>query len=219
MPGTPFSSTRRGRRLRRPLALLLGAVLPIAGCTDTGNVDLRRQIAELRTQIDEKNTQIESQQAQINELEQQLRVARAISDEDMAILFHPVKIAIDKLSGGENYDSQPGDDGVTVFLRPIDQQGDVLKAAGAMRIELYDLAAPEGQKQLGTWNFPVAQAKDLWYGQLMTQHYTLKCPWKDRRPTGAEITIRATFVDYLTQRVMTDQATCKITLPPPASRP
>jgi hypothetical protein len=200
------------RRRQFGLLALLG-VLPAWGCVSTTETELRMQVKTLQEQTAEKDNRLAAQQATIEKLHQQLQTVRGWTDDDLKLLFTPVKIEIASLSGGEDYDGKPGDDGVTVYIRPVDRDGDTLKVAGDLRVELYDLAAPSGENLIGQYAVPVARAAELWYGKFMTYHYTMRCPWLNGPPKHEEITIRATFVDFLTQRVMTTQTTCKVKLP------
>ena len=175
------------------------------GCRSTGEMDLQREITKLKGQLEDRDNQLVAQRITIDKQHEQLQVCRAISDEDLKKIFYPEQIEIAILSGGDDYDGKPGDDGVTVYLRPLDRYGDALKVAGDIRIELYDLQNPSGQKLIGEYYFPVDQVAKLWYGKLATYHYSLRCPWQDGPPQHREITIRVTFVDYLTQRVLTAQ--------------
>lgn len=201
------------RRLMIVAPLLSCLALLTVGCENNAELDLRRQVGKLSDQIAEKNRLIDSQQSAIRKLNQQLQQARGLTDDDLKHIFYPEKIEIDDLSGGDDYDGKPGDDGVTVYLRPIDRDDDAVKVAGDIRIELYDLQNPSGQKLIGEYVFPLDEVSRLWYGKLSTYHYTLRCPWKNGPPKHPEITIRATFVDFLTQRVITKQVVRTVKLP------
>jgi hypothetical protein len=184
------------------------------GCGSQTEFKLREEVAALNLQIEQKNSQLELQKAVIDKLKQQLDVARNISEDDLKRIFYADRLVIEKISGGENYDGKPGDDGVTVYLQPIDPDGDVIKVAGDITIQLYDLAAPPQQNFIGEYKIPVDQAGKLWHGKLWTNHYAIKCPWPGAPPQHPEITIRAVFVDYLTKRVVAAQSTCTVKLPP-----
>lgn len=192
-------------------ALLLAAV----GCQPAGRVEYERELQRLRDALAEKENQVAAQQATIDTLTRRLDEVRAIKPEDLAKLFVPDRLVIDGLSGGYDEDGRPGDDGVVVYLKPVDQVGDVLKVAGDIRIQLYDLAAPPDRNLVGECVIPLEEARNLWYGKLMTYHYAVRCPWRDGPPAHPEITIRATFTDYLTQHVLTAQRTCTVRLPAP----
>lgn len=196
----------------RPWCRLLIATSPLGfgllffcGCQSLEEMELRREITGLTEQIEQKDSQLVAQRLTIEQLHQQLDTARGFTNEDLEKIFYPEKIEIVSLSGGDDYDGKPGDDGITVYLRPVDRDGDAVKVAGDIRIELYDLQNPSGQKLIGEYFVPADQVAEHWYGKLATYHYTVRCPWQQGLPKHNEITIRATFVDYLTQRVMTAQ--------------
>jgi hypothetical protein len=194
-----------------PGSALLGVILTAAsGCQPETGPELHREISQLRAQIDEQKQLIETQQVKISKLSQQIQVARALAPDALEKVFYPEKIVIDTLSGGDDYDGKPGDDGVTVYVKPVDRDGDALKAAGDIRVQLYDLQNPPGKELIGEYEFPVDRVSRLWYGKLMTYHYTLRCPWQHGPPEHDEITVRVTFTDYLSQRMMTTQAVCTV---------
>jgi hypothetical protein len=188
----------------------------LPGCAHTDALELRRENEKLKESIATKDHELVSQQSTIQELNQQLAVVRAFKPDDLQKIYYPEKLAIDSLTGGENYDGQPGDDGVTVYLKPIDRDGDVIKVAGDIRVELFDLSKPS-DNLIAKLHVPVEQVSKNWYGKLMTYHYTVRVPWQKGPPGNPEITVRATFVDYLTQRVLTAQTVVKVKLGP-ASR-
>lgn len=199
------------RRLMNWLRLIwIVPLCGLAGCATGGGSDPQREIAALKDTVAKQKNDLTARQASIDELNKQLATCRGLSAEDLKRIFYPEKIVIASLSGGEDYDGKPGDDGVTVYLQPEDRKGDIIKVAGAIRVELYDLANPPGTNQLGIYDFTVDQVVDLWYGQLMTNHFTLRCPWQHGAPKHPEITVRITFVDYLTKRVLAAQTVVKV---------
>lgn len=196
-----------------PFLVAALALFATAGCKQQEGPDLRAQVKVLQEKVEKQNSELAARQAAIDELNHQLAIARGISDDDLKKIFYPEKLVIGTLSGGYNDNGKAGDDGVSVYLQPVDKKGDVIKAAGDIRIELYDLANPASQNQVGVYVFTVEQAAEHWFGQLMTNHYSLKCPWQHGPPKHSEITIRAQFTDYLTKRIMNTQATVKVKVP------
>ncbi len=191
------------------------AVSAITGCAGSNNnANLRIENNRLRDELRTKDAKLVAKQTELDATHRQLDVARAISENDLKKLFYPEQVVIDRLTGGANYDDQPGDDGVTVYLRPIDQHGDAIKIAGDVTIQLYDLAEPHDRCLIGEYTIPVDQIGKLWHGKLLTGHYSIKCPWPKRPPKNPEVTVRVTFVDYLTKRVVAAQTTCSVDLPP-----
>lgn len=192
----------------------IAVALVVGGCTPPVNHKLHDRVNNLEHDLRNCNNQRVAQQATIDELRQQLAVARSINEDDIKRLFYPERLLIDPLTGGADYDDQPGDDGVTVYLKPIDRYGDVVKVAGDIRIQLFDLAAPADRNLVGEYAIPVDQVGELWHGKLWTGHFTIKCGWLHGPPEHNEITVRAIFVDYLTKRVVSAQTTCTVDLPP-----
>jgi len=190
------------------IPLLWLGLLPWAGCVSNETLKLQREITVLKDQTQQKDNQLVAQRVTIEQLHKQLQDCRAISDEDLKKIFYPERIEIVSLSGGDDYDGKPGDDGITVYLRPKDRDGDAIKVAGDIRIQLYDLANPPDENLLGEYDFPVDEVSKLWYGKFATYHYTLRCPWRRGPPQHSEITIRAIFTDFLSKRVVTAQTVC-----------
>jgi len=201
------------RRRLTCATLLTGlALLLLEGCQQQTQVELRQQVERLQKKVEQQDHQLAADRLTIQKLHEQLRTARGFTTDDLEVIYSPVKIEIASLSGGEDYDGRPGDDGVTVYIQPIDRHHDAVKVAGDIRVELYDLANPPGENRIGLYEIPVGQAADHWYGKLATYHFTVRCPWQNGPPKHDEITIRATFVDYLTQRAMTAQTVCTVRL-------
>lgn len=217
MPRTGATHYRRPLHWSRPLVGVLAAVLfTLGGCGTPEVVKLRARVAELEDTLVQRDQTIAAKTAAETEWQQQINEARGIQPGDLTKIFYPAQLVIDSLSGGYDSDKQPGDDGVTVYLKPVDQYGDVIKVAGDLTIQLYDLAADPRDNFIGEYKVSADQIGKLWHGRLLTSHYTIKCPFPaDRRPQHSELTIRAVFVDYLTRRVVAAQATCKVKLPQP----
>lgn len=208
-----FGGMKRTPRIAT-LAVTLAPIVALlsVGCQSGGATDLNRENGRLKEQVADRDRQIVTRDATIQGLNEQLRVARAIKPDDLRKIFYPETISIERLTGGYNDDGKQGDDGIVVYVQPVDRDGDALKVAGDIRVELFDLEA-SGDRLVGTTVVPVDKVAALWYGKFNTYHYTIKCPWSAGAPKHSEITVRVTFVDFLTQRVMTNQVVCKVALP------
>lgn len=209
----PTGPPRPGWRLT--LSAVCAATLA-AGCQPTPEIDLQRELDRAREQLEAKDRQLAARQSALDDCNKLLTTARAFTPDQLSKIIYPERVQIGTLSGGYSEEGRPGDEGVVVYLQPIDADDDILKVAGDIRIELFDLQMPPGQNQIGVCYYPADKVRKLWYGQLATNHFTLKCAFSTP-PKHTEITVRATFVDYLTQRVMTDQKVVTIKLPPGAA--
>ncbi|MDO8629498.1 MAG: hypothetical protein Q7R41_03305, partial [Phycisphaerales bacterium] len=120
--------------------------------------------------------------------------------------FALIKLEIASLSGGADYDDRPGDDGVTVYLRPLDADGDAVKAPGRITIQLLDNSVLGSPRVVGIYLFDdIQELRKMWYGLLGTQHYTVRCPFPPgvTLPASRKLLVSAAFVDYLTGQTLT----------------
>jgi len=167
----------------------------------------QEKVAGLEDDLVDRQENIRTLQSRIAEL-------RKMDADDVDKLVVPVRIELEKLSGGYDRDGKAGDDGIRLFIRPIDRDQHVIKAAGSLKVQLYDLANPDGKQLLFERAFDVDQTRGLWYGRGWTHHFTVRCPWVDGKPpANDEITARVVFTDLLTGKSLKDQGVYKIKLP------
>ncbi len=201
-----------------PAVLGMGFVAALAGCgqDDTDHLAMLSQKVDqvsvenesLKRELARRDATIEGLQTQVNNL---LDLGPGRLDH----LFVTHKIELVRLTGGADYDGKPGDDGVTVYLRPLDAQGDPIKAAGEIRIQLFDLSREGQPREIGLYvvNDP-GQLRASWQSGLLTNHYTIRCGWQPGvgPPESREVTVRAVFRDWLTGREFTAQKRVLVSL-------
>lgn len=198
---------------------LLAAMLLIAGCTtpSKANVELRKQNRELRDEMANLNRVHEADQASLRTLQSSRSVLPTLPGERIDELFTTHGLSFGRLTGGGDLEAaKPGDEALKIYIVPLDQYGDVLKAAGAFTVEAFDLDRP-GEQKIGQWEFPVDQAEKNWYGGALLYTYVLTCPWQTV-PQHSKLTIQVTFLDALTQRTFTQRREITI-VPPPMDSP
>lgn len=187
-------------------AAVAGLAMLFAGCESPGNLArIRRENDALRQETKRLKRAVRERSGRIAALDRQVKHLKRFGPDQPADLFSPVKVVILSRSGGADYDGEPGDDGVTVHLQPIDGDGDAVKAPGKITIQLLDNAILADPKRLGLFVFATPEdLRRLWLSQFATHHYTLKCPLPpDARPRASRITVSAEFVDYLTGKTLT----------------
>ncbi len=208
---------RQYRTRTRFAAGLVTAVLTIPGCTDHTKLirNLERSNASLRSKVSSQREQLIAQQATIDGLRATLDADRDFGDRDLSRIYRVSDITIGRLSGGWDRDGEIGDEGVTVFLQLRDGDGQPFKAAGQIDITLLDVDH-DPPVPLHACHYDIDQARELWYGQLMSYHYKIRCAWGAERPTGRTVVVRATFTEYLTGQPFQAVRTLEITPPMPA---
>lgn len=178
------------------------------------------QATQRQLQLTEEKVQgLEARTAEheetIRTLRAQLAELRGQDVDALEMLVVPERIEFAKLSGGYDDDGQVGDDGIVLFVQPIDKDGHVVKAAGTLKVTLLDLCNPAASKVVAERSFDAAKTRSLWYGRMWTHHFTVRCPWPEGKPPECnEITAHVVFTDLLTGRSLKAQEVFTIKLPP-----
>lgn len=180
------------------LALL--ALVPI-GCAARGNVEMLE--SELRRQ---EQTQQELAE-ELKSARAELRVARTDADnlraqlsqrgqtslvsEQADVLYKAEAIRFNTmLTSGANRDGQPGDDGLNILLQPVDAQGDLVKLAGAIELDLLDLNRDGESQRIGRWQFTAEEVRDRWHRGFLSAGYLFQLDWQTV-PVSSELTLHA----------------------------
>jgi len=213
----PSGTTRAGRRIV-PLSLVaVGCLLGLlgSGCAQHDRtLQLHAQLDDARAKVERLEEDAAALQNRNAALRQQVETLQGLGGKRKEWLFRVERIALGRYTGGVDLDGRPGDDAVKVFVEPIDQHGSVLKAAGAVKVQLFDLAAAPAENLIFEHTWPVETIHDYWSGGLFTNHYAFECRW-DNPPRHDEVTVRVEFLDYFTGERFTAQKLCKVKPPPP----
>jgi hypothetical protein len=146
-----------------------------------------------------------------------VRDLQGLGPDRAAAAFAPASAEIVSLSGGADYDDQPGDDGVTVYLRLHDSDGDAVKAPGRIVVQLLDNSNLASPRVVGLYRFERVEAlRKAWYDRFGTRHYALRCPFSENVEVPRRISVKVEFLDYLTGRKLTATQDVEVNL---AGRP
>jgi len=194
-----------GSGIKRWGGVVLGFLLfLVGGCGEMLRSDnsMRSELAELRTQNEQLQQQNIQQREQIDRLQQQMTQLRGFDEDRLEHLVRAEKIDFGRFSRAYDDDKDGVDDGVVIYLLVRDRQGDVIKVAGEVEIELWDLAAEQGEQLLGEWRFDFEKLGQYWLGGPLTDHYKFKLPWQvGKKPTHANLTVKLVFRDALEGKV------------------
>jgi hypothetical protein len=117
-----------------------GLILFCASCAhpSQANIELRKENQQLQGKLDTAERELAA-----------LKIPRVnvpatgpaidVAAGQFGPLYTVAKIELKPLTGGDDFDGKPGDDGVKVYLVPFDETGDKIKAAGWITIDIFDL--------------------------------------------------------------------------------
>jgi hypothetical protein len=201
-----------GLKKRGPSGRLAALVVPAMLATACNTVPSDKYLVAVqdaqaaKERVSRVENQLSDEQKTVKHLQNQVATARHMSPDVMKELTAPVRIELASQSGGYTKDNQVGDQGIVLYVQPIDSDGDVIKATGSFRATLLDLTEPTSPKVISPYEFDIPNTRKLWYGRFMTTHYTLRLPWPPGPPPKADkITAVVEFTDLLTGRVLTTQ--------------
>jgi hypothetical protein len=189
----------------RKIIVLAGCLLAAAaGCE--GN----KQAQEIKTLEQERTNlqgQLKQSESEIEQLKNQVKTLSELpADIRLEDLYNLQKIKITRYTNIYDKDNDGKKETLLVYIQPIDEEGDIVKATGAVDVELWDLNKPEGEAKLGSWHVSPDQLKKMWYATFITINYRLPFDVGDI-VTGEEkeLVVKVTFTDYISGKVFKEQ--------------
>jgi hypothetical protein len=200
---------------RLATAAMAACIIPaglvmLTACTPQPPVRLD---ANMLLEIERLRTSNEQLQKQLLQRDEQIVALQKLGDKRLGLLYTVQRIALASGTGGANTDDKPGDDAVKVNVEPIDQHGSVLKAAGSVKVQVFDLAAPQAGNLLAEREYDPNAAAKKWMTGLFSSYYAFTLPLP-AEPAHSELTVRVEFTEYLTGKTFTTQDVIKVALPP-----
>ena len=194
-------------------AILAGCLLAVAaGCDNAGSrTSLAEEINTLRQERTQLTRQFEQSKSENEQLKEHIQVLSALPPE--AKLENLDRLQRIKITGYTNLYDKDKDgrkEKLIVHIQPIDHDGDIIKAAGAVDVQFWDLNKDNGQALLAQWHFEPNELKKLWFAKFLSTSYRLTFDVADKVNLFEEpLTVKVTFTDYLTGKVFKEQKVIK----------
>lgn len=175
----------------------------------------QRELQLTREKLRSVETQLAGQEQTTRTLQEDLARLRGLDQQQaLAHLIVPVRLQFASLSGGFDDDRRPGDDGLQLFVQPLDADNHVIKAAGSLKVTILDPLNPPNRNVVAEYHYDVPTTRKMWYGRMWTSHFSIRCPWPNGQiPVHDELTGHVAFTDLLTGATLTVQQAFKIKLP------
>lgn len=212
--GKTRSAQRWPRRCAVSASLLVACIVAV-GC-NSKQPDLAKRLRK----ADAKNAvlarRLNEANQRVNALDKQVQVLQGFPAERMTHFVTPAQAKLGRFTGPFDSNNDGLDDGIKVYLKLRDRHGDTIKAGGQVDIELWDLAAPQNQRLLGSWQFALANLSEHWLAGLMADHYRFELTWPGGQPPkNRYITIKLRFADAITGTVFESQRAVEVAIAGP----
>jgi len=186
----------------------------VAGCENANSIKtpLVEQIGNLTEQKTQLENQLEQSRTENKQLTKQMHVLAGLPEQVKGEnLYRLGKIVIGRYTGFFDKDNDGEKEKLIVYIQPIDAEGDIIKATGAVDVQLWDLDSSEAdQALLGQWHVEPGELKKLWFATLVTINYRLTFGIADKVKSFDEpLTVKVTFTDYLSGKVFKEQKVIK----------
>ena len=179
------------------------------GCQQqAAKLSLEDRISSLKKQNTALTTELEKERSQTAELENQLAVLVGLKDAgDIAGVARLESVRIGRYTNLYDKDKDGVKEKLIVYLQPMDENGDIVKAAGSVEVQLWDMEKKGNQALLGTWRVSAEELKKLWLASFMTINYrmTFDIAEKLTQPQQTQLTVKAVFTDHLTGKTFKEQ--------------
>ena len=182
-----------------------------AGCQQqAAKVSLEDRIGSLEKQNAALAAELEKEHLQTGELEKQLAALAGLKDAgELAGVARLKSVRIGRYTNLYDKNGDGVKEKLIVYLQPMDENGDIVKAAGSVEVQLWDMEKKGGEALLGTWRVGAEELKKLWLASFMTINYRLSFDVAEQlsRPQQTPLTVKVVFTDHITGKVFRAQKT------------
>jgi len=198
----------------RTAALFIAASILtfIAGCESAQTqITLQDQINSLTKENVNLKSQLVSTQAKNEQLNQQVQTLSDLpSNVRLENLYDLQKVKFGRYTNIYDKDKDGKKESLIVYLRPIDDHDDTIKASAAVDVQLWDINKQDAPAMLGKWHISSAELKKLWFATVITINYKLTFDISEKVSDYKHpLLVKVTFTDYLSGKVFKEQKIIK----------
>ncbi len=194
------------------LTILAGCLLVfVIGCEGANRkAPLAERVWTLRQEKKQLTRQLKQSRTEAEQLKKRVQVLSGLAEDKLENLYDLQKIKLTRYTGFYDKDKDGKKEKLIVYIQPIDEYDDIVKATGAVDVQLWDLNKENGQALLGEWHVKPNELKKLWFATILIINYRLTFDVADKIDNLEEaLTVKVTFTDYLSGKVFKEQKVIK----------
>ena len=192
-------------RMERILGLL-AILFWVGGCGTSDGPDTFDPKVNLETTPQQR---LESLQAENQRLKGQVATLTHLPASLRDLSLYDIKeVRLGRYTDLYDKDNDGTKEKLIVYIKPIDDDGDVIKALGQVDVELWDLNQGPQKARLDRWSFTPKELKQQWYATFGQLNYRLVFDvGADLQGRSGPFTVKLVFTDVVYGRVFHDQTT------------
>ena len=196
--------------MKAKLLLSAAFLFLFAGCGPDQQVyqsQLQDNIDSLKLQNMELNQHVEQLQEQNEQLIRQNKTLAGLDPQfRYENLYELQAVNIHNYTNLYDKDDNGSFEKLIVYIQPMDTLGDIVKAAGSVEVELWDLNQDQANAQIGQWQILPDQLQKLWFSSIASTNYRLIFDLDEPIETyNQPLTVKVTFTDHLTGKIFQQQ--------------
>jgi len=182
-------------------------VFAVIGCQSSMSESLWDQINTLEGEKQQLSREAETLKAENLQLNSQVKTLSGFdSSERENVLPTIEKITLTKRTGFVDRDKDGKKEKLAVYIKPYDRNFDIIKSAGSVNVQLWDLEEEPAKSMIGQWDISPEEFSRMWMGAFMTGYYrVLSDVDTSKLQEGRGYTIKVTFTEYITGKVFKQQ--------------
>jgi hypothetical protein len=139
------------------------------------------------------------------QLQQQVKAMAALPKDGRESFYKLTSVRLARFTGFYDRDKDGKREKLLVYIQPIDADGDIIKAAGIVNVQLWNLNNPADHALLGEWQVQPDELRKLWVSALVSD-YRLPFDMSMTPELLAQpLTVNVVFTDYLSGETFHDQ--------------
>jgi hypothetical protein len=194
------------------IVLMLGAGLAVLGCRPNASQSTGpAQGVDPELENRRLASSIKSLEQDKERLEQQINTLAGLPDTVNAAKFFRLRdVTLTKRTGLYDKDKDGICEKLIVYIQPLDQDGDVVKAAARVAVQLWDLNTNSAEALLGTWAVEPEQLRKMWFSTMLSINYRLMFDLPEKAVSlQGPLTVKVVFTDLLSGVVFNQHALVK----------
>lgn len=186
------------------LALCLLAIT--AGCENQKAKPAISEKPTLQQQNDALQAQLTSYKAENDELKNRISTLTATGKASTSDIYDLKSVELTKYTNFYSHDKSGKEEELIAYLKPTDFQGDLIKAAGDVTIQLWDLNQTDSSALLAQWDIPADKLGEKWFSALLGTNYRFAFDITDIvKDFSKPLTVKSTFKDRLSGKTFFSQ--------------